>query len=73
MKHINLYSGLVTPSKVLWNPIPWLYLMCFFAYGLDEEDVVVVDEDVPALTAMPEQNLTSFVVVLDAVDLVSNV
>ncbi len=45
--------------------------MCFFAYGLDEEDVVVVDEDVPALTAMPEQNLTSFVVVLHAVDLVS--
>ena len=43
--------------------------MRLLADGLDEEDVVVVDEDVTALAAMSEQDLARLVVVLHAVNL----
>jgi hypothetical protein len=46
--------------------------MCLLADGLDEEDVVVVDEDVTTLTARTEEvDLTGLVVVFHAENLES--
>ena len=54
---------------VCFDTFGFWYLVCFLADSFDEEDVIVVNENVPSLAPMTKQNLTSFVVIFNAENL----